>query len=105
MLARRGAPRPRSEGKNRGEASPPVTGRISAGLRDTLIPRQTEKPRGRRGFTKTLWRLFRSRGGFGGLPLLFLHQRRTFPDALAQVGQLGAADIAFALNFDLLHAW
>jgi len=34
----------------------------------------------------------------------FLDQRGALADALAQVGELGAADIAVALDFDLVHA-
>jgi len=35
---------------------------------------------------------------------LFLHERRTLAEALAEVGQLGAADVAMALDLDLVDA-
>ena len=46
----------------------------------------------------------RRRCGVRHARLFFLHQRRALAEALAQIGQLGAADRAFALDFHLVHA-
>ena len=48
------------------------------------------------------------RCGFGfssfGLGIFFLHQRGALAEAFAQVGEFGAADGAFALDFHLVNA-
>src|SRR5665213_4231947 len=38
------------------------------------------------------------------LCFLFLDQRRALADAFAEVGELGAADVALPLDFHLVHA-
>src|SRR5438445_12883770 len=38
----------------------------------------------------------------GGFAFLFLDQRRALAETFAQIGQLGAAHVAFAFDFDLI---
>ncbi len=61
-----------------------------------------KSPATSRGLEKIGGKLLLCRGGHGfGL---FLHERGTLADALAEVGELGAADTAGALHLHLVHA-
>jgi len=66
-----------------------------------LAPSDSKKSR--TNSTRENKNLLRRRGS-RSLFFLLTHQGSPLAEALAQVGELGAADLALAFNFDLVHA-